>query len=58
LKLSGLSDEQIEEAVASAMVSVGASTFLHGTGYSPEKFKEELGRISSHMKEHVKVAAH
>jgi hypothetical protein len=45
-----MTDEQIEEAAASAMVSVGASALLHGTGYSPDMFQQELEHIVNHIK--------
>jgi len=50
-----MTEEQIEEAVASAMVSVGTSTFLHGIDYSPEKFREELDRTVRHIQRRSKV---
>jgi len=50
-----MTEEQTEEAVASAMVSVGMSTFLHGIGYSPEKYREELDRTVRHIQRQARV---
>ena len=51
-----MTEDQIEEAAASAMVSVGASAMLHGTGYRLEKFQDELEQAVEHIKNQTKVA--
>jgi len=41
LRLSGMDDEQIQEAAESVFQSVGFSSYLYGMGYSVEKFLQE-----------------
>lgn len=42
LELGGMDDEQIKEAGWVVQNVMGASGYLHGIGYSEEKFEQEL----------------
>jgi hypothetical protein len=46
-----MTDEHVKEASWVAQSVTGASAYLHGVGYSVEKFKEELERTVEYIKE-------
>ena len=47
-----MSEEQIRDAAASAMVSSGYSTFIHGMETDLAQFKTELAGMVEHIKAH------
>ena len=51
LALNGLSDEHVREASWVVNGVTGASGYLHGVGYSVERFKQELQTTLEHLKE-------
>lgn len=44
-----MSDEQVKEASWVVHSVTGASAYLYGVAYPPEKFKEELERVVTHI---------
>ena len=50
-----MTEEQITEAAAAVLVSVGISDYLHGIGYSLDKFLDELQAAVSHIKSQAKA---
>jgi len=52
-----MTDEQITEAAGAAQQSNGASAYLHGIGYSVDKFKQELDAAIKHIKSQKKEPA-
>lgn len=52
-----MDDAQIAEAAGAVQVSTGASGYLHGIGYSLEKFISELECVGGFMKNKTKVKA-
>ena len=51
-----MSEEQIRDAAASAMVSSGNSTFIHGVETDLAQFKTELAGMVDHLKAHANGA--
>jgi hypothetical protein len=51
-----MNEEQITEAAAVVQVATGVSAYLHGIGYSLDKFKEELRVSVDHIKDQSKAA--
>jgi hypothetical protein len=45
-----MDDDQIQEASYAVLQSVGFSSYLHGIGYSLDKFLTELGAAVEHIK--------
>jgi alkylhydroperoxidase/carboxymuconolactone decarboxylase family protein YurZ len=50
LRLRGLSDEQIQEAIRAANIVVEFSAYLHKINYSLEKFMKELKAALEHAR--------
>ena len=48
-KLFGATDEEIQEAVHYAKMSLGWSAYLNGIRQDYDQFAEELGRIGEHI---------
>ncbi|MCR4393238.1 MAG: hypothetical protein NUV31_02580 [Dehalococcoidales bacterium] len=57
LKLSGMGEEEIQEAAITVQQSVGTSAYLHGVGYDVNKFKQELGMVIDHIRSQSKTTA-
>ncbi len=51
-RLHGATDEEIQEAVHFAKMSLGWSAYLNGIQQDYDMFAEELERIVDHIKEH------
>lgn len=49
LQLSGMNEEQIQEAAASAGLVASFSAYLHATQYDVQRFKQELDQTVSYM---------
>jgi hypothetical protein len=45
-----MTDEEITEAAGAVQQSAGASAYLHGIGYSIDKFQEELDSAVEYIK--------
>ncbi|MDR8394322.1 carboxymuconolactone decarboxylase family protein [Aliifodinibius sp. S!AR15-10] len=52
-RLHGATDEEIQEAVHFAKMSLGWSAYLNGMQQDYDMFAEELERIVDHIKEHA-----
>ena len=50
LRLSGIDDDQIQEASYAALQSAGISAYLHGIGYSLSRWLEELSGTVEYLK--------
>ena len=50
LRLSGIDDDQIQEACYAALQSAGFSAYLHGIGYSLSRWLEELSGAVEYIK--------
>jgi hypothetical protein len=50
LRLSGLDDDQIQEASYAALQSVGFSSYLHGIGYNLDQWLKELKEAVNYIK--------
>ena len=50
LRLRGLNDSQIQEAIKAANIVVEFSAYLHDTNYSFDKFMEELNAAVRHIR--------
>ena len=50
LRLSGIGDDQIQEASYAALQSAGFSAYLHGIGYSLNRWMEELSGAVEYIK--------
>ena len=50
LRLSGIDDDQIQEASYAALQSAGFSAYLHGIGYSLSRWLEALSGAVEHIK--------
>ncbi len=48
-----MSEEEIKDAAASALVSTGGSAFIHGIDTDVDVFKEELAGMVAHIKAHA-----
>ena len=48
-----MTEEEINEAAASALVSTGGSAFIHGIDTDVDVFKEELAAMVAHIKAHA-----
>jgi hypothetical protein len=57
LKLSGLGDDEIQEAAVAVLQSMGVSSYLHGVDYSVDRFKHELDSAVAHIKRQSKIPA-
>ena len=49
-----MTDEEITEAAGAVQQSAGASAYLHGIGYSIEKFLEEFNSAVEYIKSQSK----
>jgi len=49
LRLAGIDDAQLKEAVAAAQVPAALSTWLYGIHYDETTFEEELRAAAEHM---------
>jgi hypothetical protein len=49
-RLSGMGDEEIQEAAAATQFVTGFSDYLAGLDYSVDQYKEELAAIVKHIK--------
>jgi hypothetical protein len=49
-----MADAEIQEAATTVLQSVGVSAYLHGVGYSLEKWKKELGAAVNYIKSQAK----
>lgn len=56
-KLFGATEEEIQEAVHYAKMSVGWSAYLNGMRQDYDQFAKELEQIGEHMSKQQKVAA-
>jgi len=56
-KLFGATDEEIQEAVHYAKMSIGWSAYLNGMRQDYDQFAEELQRIGEHLSEQEQVPA-
>lgn len=56
-KLFGATEEEIQEAVHYAKMSLGWSAYLNGIRQDPDQFEQELEQIGEHMSERTPVAA-
>lgn len=56
-KLFGATDEEIQEAVHYAKMSLGWSAYLNGIRQDYDQFAEELERIGEHLATQKKIAA-
>lgn len=45
-----MDEEQVKEASWTAQSVTGASAYLHGVDFDPQKFQEDLNRIVQHLK--------
>lgn len=52
-RLFGATEEEIQEAVHYAKMSLGWSAYLNGIQQDYDMFAEEMERISDHIKEHA-----
>jgi len=50
LRLGGIDDDQIQEASYAALQSAGFSAYLHGIGYSLNRWLEELSGAVEYIK--------
>jgi len=50
-----MGESEIIEAAITVEQSTGASSYLHGIGYSEETFKQELDSAIKYIKSHAKV---
>ena len=50
LRLSGIGDDQLQEASYAALQSAGFSAYLHGIGYSLSRWLEELSGAVEYIK--------
>ncbi len=48
-----MTEEEINDAAASALVSSGGSAFIHGVDMDVDQFKEELAGMVAHIKAHA-----
>jgi hypothetical protein len=53
LRLAGMDESHIQEASAAVNLVVGFSAYLHGIGYSVDKFKQELDAAVAHIQSHA-----
>ena len=56
-RLFGASEEEIQEAVHYAKMSVGWSAYLNGTRQDPDQFATELEQMGEHMSKQQTVPA-
>jgi AhpD family alkylhydroperoxidase len=56
-RLFGATDEEIQEAVHYAKMSLGWSAYLNGIRLDYDQFADELDRIGQHMSEQKEVSA-
>ena len=50
LRLRGMNESQIQQAMKAADIVVGFSDYLHKTNYSMDKWMEELRAMMEHIK--------
>ena len=50
-----MADAEIQDAASAVQQSMGVSAYLHGVGYSLEKFKQELGATIKYIKSQAKA---
>ena len=48
-----MTEEEINDAAASALVSSGGSAFIHGIDMEVDQFKEEIAAMVEHIKAHA-----
>lgn len=56
-KFWGATETEIREALTMAMGTAGLSTYIAGTGYDTDRFKQETDRILDHVRQQAQQRA-